>query len=187
MVPADLERLAAEAGVSAVLCVQHDDCFGYWGIDYPQMRALGGKLGLQMARSPMRDFDLADQRSHLPAAVAALAGLQARGHRTYVHCTAGLGRSPLTVLGYLTWIEGQSLDQALGLIRRARPGAVPALEAYHGCRADLVERHRFLIERLAFERFRARGGHPGHAESDWLAAEGEALKQVLSPGGSPAA
>ena len=48
--PADLERVGAEAGVSAVLSVQHDDCLAYWNIDYPEMRTHGEKLGLRMAR-----------------------------------------------------------------------------------------------------------------------------------------
>jgi hypothetical protein len=178
---ADLAQLAQRAGVSAILSLQHDDCLAYWGIDYADLRAAGERLDLRMARSPMRDFDLDDQRRNLPAAVAALAALQARGHRTYVHCTAGLGRGPLTLLGYLTWIEGRSLIEALDLIHWSRPGAVPALEAYHGCHAELVAQQRPQIERRAHALYQSRDPQAGNAETDWLRAEAEVVREALSP------
>ncbi|MEA3274146.1 MAG: dual specificity protein phosphatase family protein [Pseudomonadota bacterium] len=179
MTPVDLEQIGEAAGVSAVLSVQHDECLAYWGIDYGEMRAQGAKLGLRMARRPMRDFDIADQRRRLPHAVAALADLQAQGHRTYVHCTAGLGRAPLTVLSYLICIEGRSPEEAIGLIHEGRPDAVPAWEAYQGCREDLVGRHRRRIERRAYALSRARAGGPDDPQADWMQAEAEVLRSVL--------
>jgi hypothetical protein len=134
MTTADLDRIGAESGVSAVLSVRHDDCLAYWSIDCDQMRTFGESLGLRMARSPMRDFDIPDQRRNLARAVRTLGDLQSSGHCTYVHCTAGLGRTPLTVLSYLIWVEGQSPDEAIGLIHRGRPGAVPAW----GCGLDTM-------------------------------------------------
>jgi hypothetical protein len=84
MTTADLDRIDAEAGVSAVLSVQHDHCLAYWDIDYSEMRTHGEKLGLCMARSPMRDFDIPDQRRHVAQAVRVLADVQSKGHRTVV-------------------------------------------------------------------------------------------------------
>ena len=148
MKPDDLERIAHSARVSAVLSLQHNDCLAWWGIDEAQMRSAGSRQGLAMVRCSMRDFDVADMRRCLPRAVAELAALRAQGHRIYVHCTAGLGRSPLTVLAYLVLVEGYSPEEAIRLIRAARPGAVPAWEAFHGCLEDLVSRHRTAIEVL---------------------------------------
>jgi atypical dual specificity phosphatase len=182
MTPADLDRIAAATGVSAVLSLQHAACLDYWRIDHHRLRDHGKSLGLHMLRSPMRDFDIADQRRRLPAAVAALAGLQAQGHRTYVHCTAGLGRAPLTVLSYLVWIEGWSPEEAIGLIHAARPGAVPAWEAHHGCREDLVERYRSRIEERAYALSQARDLGQGDAETDWIQAEREVLRMALLGG-----
>jgi len=179
MAPSDLERIGTEAGVSAVLSVQHDDCLAYWGIDYRQMRTHGEKLGLRMKRSPMRDFHVADQRRNLPHAVSALADLQARGHRTYIHCTAGLGRAPLTVLSYLVWIEGRSPEEAIESIHRGRPGAVPAWEAHHGCREDLVVRHRAPIEERAYALSQSRKAGSQDARADWREAEAEVIRSVL--------
>lgn len=96
-----------------------------------------------------------------------------------MHCTAGLGRAPLTVLTYLICIAGQEPEDAIGLIRRARPGAVPAWEAYHGCRADLIARHRARIAHRAYALYQARSGARGDAEADWLQAEREILRACL--------
>jgi len=178
MTPADLGRIHAGTGVSALLSLQHDDCLAYWGIDYAAMRRYGADLGLTMHRCPVRDFDIADQCARLPHAVAALARLRSAGHRTYVHCTAGLGRAPLTVLGYLTWLEGLSPDFAIGLIDAARPGAVPAWEAYLGCRDDLLARHRTRIEARAYELHEA--DRCRDALENWSAAEAEVLRAVLT-------
>jgi hypothetical protein len=185
MTTADLERIVAETGVSAVLSVQHDDCLAYWDIDYLEMRAQGEDLGLRMARSPMRDFDIPDQRRHLVQAVGALADLRSEGHRTYVHCTAGLGRAPLTVLSYLVWVEGLSPEEAIGLIHRGRPDAVPAWEAHHGCREDLVIRYRPHIEERANALSRARTADQGDPQEDWRQAEAEVIRSALTTMDSP--
>ena len=177
MTPSDLERIQTEAGTTAVLSIQHDDCHAYWEIDFPEMAAKGAQLGLSMARCPIRDFDIEDMRRHLPRAIALLAGLQACGHRTYVHCTAGLGRAPLTVLGYLTLVEGLDPEDAIQLILKGRPDAVPAWEAYYGCVEDLVAANQDRIERLAYELHEQ--GVPAGAEAHWSQAQARVLRDVL--------
>jgi hypothetical protein len=138
----DLARIHREAGCDAVLSVQHDECIAYWGIDEPALQARAEALGVERERLPMRDFIVEDQRRCLADAVAALAAMQTAGRRTYVHCTAGLGRAPLTVWSYLTWIEGIPSEEAVALIKDRRLGAVPAPEAHGGCRDDLLASYR---------------------------------------------
>ena len=177
MTPDDLLEISAEADVSAVLSLQHDECLAYWEIDYAQMLRAGSELGLALVRCPIRDFDVPDMRRRLPDAVRALACLQAGRHRTYVHCTAGLGRAPLTVLGYLALVEGYDPEEAIRLILDGRAGAVPAWEAYHGCCEDLVSRHREAIERRAYELYLDEAH--GNAQADWHQAQAEVLRSVL--------
>jgi hypothetical protein len=126
-----------------------------------------------------REFSLSllDMRRRLPDAIATLAQLRAQGHRTYVHCTAGLGRAPLTVLGYLTLVEGDTAAQAMHRILAGRPGAVPAWEAYQGCCEDLVARYRKAIEQRAYELYQ-QGVH-GNAHEDWCQAQAEVLCSAL--------
>jgi atypical dual specificity phosphatase len=179
MRPGDIATLARGARISALLSLQHDDCLAWWNIDYRTLCGVAHQQGLAMARVPIRDFDVADMRRHLAEAVSQLAGLRAQGHRVYVHCTAGLGRAPLTVLAYLVLVEGRTPEAAIGLIQAARPGAVPAWEAFYGCRDDLVGRHREAIQKRAYQLYR-RGVHR-NADSDWIQAQAEVLRSVLRP------
>ncbi len=178
MAPDDLRRIHSEAGVSGVLSLQHDDCLAYWGIKYAMMYRTGTELGFMMERCPIRDFDVQDMRRCLPAAILMLANMLAHGHRVYVHCTAGMGRSPVVVLGYLTLVEGYSPDDAILLILEGRPESVPAWEAYYGCREDLVSRHRKAIEWRAYELYEL--GVHGNAHADWFQAQAEILRSMLT-------
>lgn len=178
--PQDIEYIRREARASALLSLQHDDCHLSLGIDYRALRRMGAELGLVMERRPTRDFDVPDMRRHLAAAVRTLDGLLRARHRVYVHCTAGTGRSPLAVLGYLTFIEGQPLQDALALIRLRRPGACPSVEAWLGCRADLLAPHG---KALAAQAARMREDEPELEPRDALdRVEREALRQILRGG-----
>lgn len=113
-----------------------------------------------------------------PVAVRALHDLLRRGHRVYVHCTAGINRSSLVVLAYLTLIEGASVEDAMTLMLRARPEVCPTWEACHGCRRDLTARHEDRIRQRAAEigqRQPQRG-----ALDHWLQAEREVWREVLT-------
>ena len=178
MTPDDLRRIHSEAGVSGVLSLQHDDCLAYWGISYEMMCRTGKSLGLMMQRWPIRDFDVPDVRRCLPGAISMLANMVAHGHRVYVHCTAGMGRAPVVVLGYLTLLERYSTDDAIRLILEGRPGAVPAWEAYYGCCEDLVARYREVIERRAYELYEL--GVHDDADADWFQAQAEILRSMLT-------
>jgi predicted protein tyrosine phosphatase len=145
----DLDRIRVRSGASALLSLQTDACRENLGIDYAAHRRRGAALGLVLENAPMRDFDPEDQRRRLPSAVHRLHGLLSVGHRVYVHCTAGVNRSPLTVLGYLTFVEGLETEAALDLIRGARRQADPYLDAHEACRGDLVARLADLIEARA--------------------------------------
>lgn len=154
MTPADLKRLRSKARITALLSLQHQECLDHHSIDYPSHERQGQRLQLTLVRSPMRDFDDEDQRRCLPDAVRALHTLLRNGHRVYIHCTAGINRSPLVILAYLNFVEGQPHSDAFSLIRRQRPQAAPSWEAFDGARQDLLEPHRASIRTQAAEIFR---------------------------------
>ena len=178
MVPDDLKKIQSEAEISGVLSLQHDDCLAFWDIKYATMYRTGTVRGLMMERCPIKDFDVQDVRKRLPKAILMLANMLTLEHRVYVHCTAGMGRAPTVVLGYLTLVEGYSPDDAIHLILKGRPGSVPAWEAYYGCRKDLVECYREAIERRAYELYE-QGVH-GNAHADWFQAQAEILRLILT-------
>jgi len=138
----DIDAICTGTGVSALLSVQHDECRDRLGIDYDEHVRHGRRTGVVLANAPMRDFDPPEQRLRLPDAVRELYQLLAASHRVYVHCTAGINRSPLTILAYLAFVEGMAADRALQLIHRARPQAEPYWESFAGCRDDLLESNR---------------------------------------------
>jgi len=178
MTTSDLKRLRQEAQVSALLSLQHDDCLAYWGIDYQEMLAMGFTLGMTMERCQIRDFDTSDMRLRLPQAVHKLARLLISGHRVYVHCTAGMGRSPLTVWAYLAVIDGEEPWQALRRIKQGRPEAVPSPEAFDGFRQDLAARCHDRIAERAYELY-LQSAHSDDAEEDWRQAEAEIIRQIV--------
>jgi atypical dual specificity phosphatase len=117
---ADVDRLKRGMHVTAVLNVQTDDDFDYWRIDWPAMQRYYRDSGIELRRVPVRDFDREDLRRRLTACVQALEELLRAGHTVYVHCTAGMNRSPSTVIAYLHWIERWGLDEAINHVTRSR-------------------------------------------------------------------
>lgn len=173
MSPADIKRLHNKARVTALLSVQHQDCLEHLRIDYQRHVRQAQRLGIAMVRSPMRDFDDRDQRRCLPDAVRALNSLLQDGHRVYVHCTAGINRSPLVILAYLHFVENQPHSEAFALIRRHRLQAAPSWEAFEGCRQDLLQQHETSINEHAVELYRR-----GHCP-DFNHAIAQAQRQTI--------
>ncbi len=177
MTPKDIDRIRKQTGITALLSVQTDLCRAAFDIDWGAHIRHATKRGLPLVNAPMRDFDPPEQRRRLPDAMRCLYRLLSRGDRVYVYCTAGINRSPLTVLGYLTFIEGMAPNDAYALIKAARPQAEPYWEAYHGCREDLVELCRDAIERMAWELAKS---EPEHSpESHWIRAEKTIIRDVF--------
>jgi len=90
---------------------------------------------VELRRVPVRDFDQDDLRRDLPECVQALRELIDDGHTVYVHCTAGMGRSPTVVVAYLYWIEQRELEEAAVHVSRCRPCS-PDLEAIRLAEGD---------------------------------------------------
>lgn len=174
MTTADIDRIVAELEVTAMLSLQSDECRTHFQLDYDALRAHGKKHRLTMVNTPMLDFDPPDQRRHLAEAVRSLHELLAAGHRVYVHCTAGVNRAPLVVLGYMTFVEMQSPDLALAVLKEARPGADPSMEAYYGCRDDLTDiLHDHILVRAYYL---AEGSPRQDTASNWFEAERDVLR-----------
>jgi protein-tyrosine phosphatase len=58
-------------------------------------------------------------------ACAILSRWHQKGHVTYVHCLAGVGRSPSVCIAYLTQVEGISLQEAIGKVQERHPPTYP--------------------------------------------------------------
>ena len=175
---ADLMVLQKNTGATALLSLQHDECLEKQEIDYPRHVHYGQRLGLTLARVPMRDFNVDDQRRGLPDAVRALSRLLQQGCRVYVHCTAGLNRAPLVVSAYLLLVEGLSQDAIFELWQHTRPNVFPAWAAIQGCCADLTTQYADRIRQRVTE---LGGGSAPLIDADvWRQAEQAIWREVLT-------
>jgi protein-tyrosine phosphatase len=62
---------------------------------------------------------------HFQEACAILSRWHQKGHSVYVHCLAGVGRSPSVCAAHLTQIEGISLEEAIAKVQDRHPYAHP--------------------------------------------------------------
>jgi protein-tyrosine phosphatase len=117
---ADIDRLRQDLGVTAVLNVQSEEDDEYLSIPWSVLESHYRLSGIEVRRVPVIDFDQADLRRNLPECVAALRELIDDGHTVYVHCTAGIGRSPSVVIAYLHWVENLDLEEAARQVQSRR-------------------------------------------------------------------
>ena len=176
----DIEKLKNQCGITAVLNLQSDEDLRGMGLDWPLLEEHYRKLRIEAERAPMKDFDYNDQRRGLPQAVKILARLLASGHRTYLHCNAGAGRSPLVAMAYLYWCRGLPLRNAIRHVEERRPCS-PYDELLEVSRDDLLctDLVQKAISRRASKLSIQRGGHGGDTQRYWPEAEREILKKAL--------
>lgn|GEM_PF-482952 len=178
MAASDIDVIRDKTSATAILSLQTDDCRSAFGIDRAELTGRADDLGLAFLNTPMLDFNPPDQRANLPAAVRALSHLLAADHKVYVHCTAGLNRSPLTVLGYLSFVETMAPDDVVAFIREARPAADPSWEAFYGCRQDLVDGLKHHIVMRAY--YLSKEYPDGDADRNWYQAETDVIRQMFT-------
>lgn len=118
--PADVHRLKTDFDITAVLNVQTEEDFTYWDIQWDKLAAAYQDAGIECRRVPVLDFNPEDLRRRLPDCVDALDDLLRAGHTVYVHCSAGMNRSPSTVVAHLHWLQDKSLDEAVTLVTSRR-------------------------------------------------------------------
>ena len=135
----DVDELVKGTGATAILCLQSDLCLEALQIDWRGVTGRAEELGVLHTRAAVRDFDHGDQAFMLPEAVRLLASLIELGETVYVHCTAGINRASLAVVGYLTFSKGQPLERALGKVRSKRAQANPYVDCWKTVRSKSLE------------------------------------------------
>ena len=116
----EVEMLQRREGVTAVLNLQTEEDFEevrYFD-EHPEI--LYADTGVKVCRVPVRDFDDSHLQQRLPECVAALRRLLDQGHTVYLHCTAGVNRSPTVAIAYLHWCLGWELDSAVKHVEKRR-------------------------------------------------------------------
>ena len=167
----DVDELVRGTGATAILCLQSDLCLEALQIDWRGVTGRADALGVLHARAAVRDFDHGDQAFMLPEAVRLLASLLELGEVVYVHCTAGINRASLAVVGYLTFARGQPLERALGRVRERRAQANPYVDCWRTVRSRALDGRGEEVAARAKARYLRRsaceglGGGGGSASS----------------------
>ena len=135
---ADVEALRHDTDVTALLSLQTDADLEGRGLSWDLEAGWCEAQGIAAQRLPIEDWSAQAVIEHLDEAVKLLARLLEEGQVVYLHCTAGVNRSPSIALGYLVQVQRRPLAEGLDMVRRARPTAQPypeVLEALRGTEA----------------------------------------------------
>jgi len=122
--PNSPERIRAlrATGITSLVSVQTDADLTAMGMDWPLLWRFLMAQGISAQRLPIDDFDERALARALPTVIEAVRGSHAAGRATYVHCSAGLNRSPTVAIGYLVSV-GVDLDTAWQQVTSRRPCA----------------------------------------------------------------
>ena len=110
----DLNSLKLE-GITAIVDLNQND----------REKREAEKIGLKYCaddRLKINDYFSPIEVDVLEYATNTIARLISEGHYVYLHCTAGLGRSPTIAAAYLIRL-GRSKDEAMAEVRKIRPMA----------------------------------------------------------------
>lgn len=116
-----------ELGITAVMNFQADcdamkNCVEGIGMEEnPHAIApLYEAANIEYVWCPTEDMSTAARAAMLPHASFVLAGLVRNGHKVFVHCNAGVGRSVAAVCGFLYYCVGLSPRQMQHVVAKAR-------------------------------------------------------------------
>ncbi len=133
----EIDCLAQETGASAILSLMTDQDIARFCVPWPALASHCSKKGIELRRWPVEDGDSEDLREKLPDCVAMLYRLLASQHCVYLHCVAGIERSPSVAIAYLHWCLGYDLEEAFAYVDESR-GCSPDLEAIRLATEDLL-------------------------------------------------
>jgi protein-tyrosine phosphatase len=135
----DIERLRRESAITAVLNLQTDEDMDSVKLNWQPLEAHYRASGIDLLRLPVKEEQI-ELREKLPECVRTLASLVTAGRTVYLHCTAGIGRSPTVAIGYLHWCLGWGFDVAVTHVKQARQCS-PHLEALRLALWNPIEPH----------------------------------------------
>mgnify|MGYP001216540826 CR=1 FL=1 len=120
----DVLYLDRSLGVRAVVSLQSDEDLRVRGLDWNVLWRLYLSHGISASRVPIQDFEPADLARHLDRGVEAVRKACDAGRRVYVHCNAGLNRSPSVVIAYLVSARSWTVAEATAWVKE-RHDCVP--------------------------------------------------------------
>ena len=124
----DIEVLQRGLAVTAVLNLQTDEDMASVGVLWQPLENHYKITALRLVRLPVKEGQ-AEMAAKFAHCVRTLRKLLSGGHTVYLHCTAGIARSPTVAIGYLHWDQGWEWDEAVAHLKQVRENCSPHLEA----------------------------------------------------------
>ena len=115
----DIEMLEKILAITAILNLQTDEDMAVAKLNWQLLESRYRSCAVSLCRMPMRE-DQVVLREKLLSCVDRLDNLLAAGHTVYLHCTAGVGRSPTVAIGYLYRCLGWEMDAAVRYVKQVR-------------------------------------------------------------------
>ncbi|HIQ30019.1 MAG TPA: hypothetical protein EYH45_05585 [Candidatus Caldiarchaeum subterraneum] len=106
-------RWLKQQGIEAILCL----------VEKPVNREEADRLGMEYIHIPMKDHQPPDV-GDLIKAVQHIRRVTSEGRKILIHCAAGMGRTGTVLAAYLIISKGMNPQEAIGYIRRLRPGSI---------------------------------------------------------------
>lgn len=122
----DVESLR-DAGITAVLNLQTEDDFAYWRLNWEELWNAYDEFRIRVYRYPIRDFDIGHLRQRLDSGVELLDDLLPE-QVVYLHCSAGINRSPTLAIAYMMKKMNMNVYEAASRFRE-RHYCEPYIEA----------------------------------------------------------
>jgi protein-tyrosine phosphatase len=112
VLPEHVKRLQL-MGITSVINTQTDEDIERYGIETGKLNKAYSSAGIAQRRLPIPDFDEHALFDRVPECVEALeSALDGRWSKVYLHCTAGINRSPTVAAAFLMKTRGFDADQA---------------------------------------------------------------------------
>ncbi len=114
-------RHLTQLGITTVVSLQSDEDLRGNRIRIKKMQKAYLDAGIELIRSSTPDFDVESLLLDLPRCVEALeAAMAPRGSRVYLHCTAGMNRSPTVAAAFLMRANGFHAKEAYQYVKARR-------------------------------------------------------------------
>ena len=110
--PEFIRGLRQQHGLTGMVNLQTDHDLESLGMAWPLMWHFLMSVGISSQRVIITDFDDRSLLAGLDDAVGAVNDMITAGHKTYLHCTAGVNRSPTVAIAWLARHGGLELDDA---------------------------------------------------------------------------
>jgi len=116
----DIETLQKVLAITAILNLQTNEDMAAANLNWQPLESHYKTCAVSLRRIPMKEEQVVLQEKLLEC-VDTLGDLLAAGQTVYLHCTAGIGRSPTVAIGYLHCYLGWELIAAVRYVKQLRP------------------------------------------------------------------